>query len=299
MKYIHTIKMDVDEFIKITGNPAQRNTAHHAKQAVKTHLGQYHESHLKVAIAVCGNTRWKTDGHTRAFLWDNGELTAPKFVYVDVWEVKNKEEAVNLYETYDSRFALETTADMVSGALRLMGIDNANKSFSRNTGIRSATVLINKLTGKYKPDHTTAQNLMLHKKEIKKLIDQQWAGSPNPSHRKPGIPSCAVAAFIITYKIYKDECLGFWDGFYNGKGVGMFKSGRDGSLAAAEWVIRARKNKELLGMDNPKNIMAILNAFNYYWDEEKVNDIRLLYKKDFKQSDVGRLRELVKDMGYF
>lgn len=127
----------------------------------------------------------------------------------------------------------------------------------------------------------------------------QWFLPPSPALGRPGTPSCVIAAFLITYKLYGDECLGFWDGYYSGKGREMLKSGRDGSLAAAEWVIRARKNKELMGVDMARNIEAILNAFEYYWDEKNVKDLRLLYKNDLKKSSVGQLSDFLKKMGYF
>lgn len=299
MPYIKTIKMDVDKFIKIAGNPQQRNTEYHAKSASQQHLKKYHESHTKVAIAICGKIQWKLDGHTRSYLWDLGLLKAPKDVFVDIWEVKNKDEATKLYETYDNKFAVESVADKVSGALRLMGINNANKSFCRNAGIPAAVNIINKAIKKFNPNKTVSENLTAHKKEIKRLIEMQWHVPPAPSMGRPGTPSCVIAAFIITYNLYGEGCVGFWDGYYSGKGKEMFKSRRDGSLAAAEWVIRARKNKELMGSDMPKNIAAILNGFEYYWDEKIVKDIRSLYKGDYKKSHIGQLSDVLKKLGYF
>lgn len=299
MPYIETIEMEVDKFIKIAGNPNQRDTGHHAKTANKNHLKEFHESHSKVAVAKYGNRECLLDGHTRRYLWERGLLKAPEILFVDIWEVKDKNEAVNMYGTYDNKFAMESVADKVSGALRLMGIDNANKSFARNAGIPSAIRLVDRATGKFNPNKTVSENLIRYKKEIKKLIELQWRAMASKSMGRPGTPSCVIAAFLITYKLYGDDCLGFWDGYYKGTGQKMFKSGRDGSLAAVEWIIRIRGKDELKGVNLPMNIEALLNAYKFYWDEKIVKDIRSLYKADYKKSQIGQLSDVLKEMEYF
>jgi len=296
MPYLKTVKMTVDNFSKTLRNPMQRDTEHHAKSASKNHLKEYHESHAKVAIAVCGKLSWILDGHTRLFLWKEGTLQQPEILYVEIWEVRDKAGAVELYQTYDNSFAVETKSDKVSGALRLMGINNANRMFLRNTGLHSAIVTLNMALRRHKPKNTVIENMRPFKKELQALVDLNWLS--NPGKTRPGTPSCVIAAFIVTYRLYHDECLGFWDGYYCGKGREMTKSGLDGSLAAVKWIRRARENKELMGMQSPANIIALLTAFEFYWEEKNVTDIRKLYKKSFKNSSNVQLCELLTNWGF-
>lgn len=114
--------MNTDQFIQIPDNPRQRNTEKHARMAIKKHLREPNPSHLRVAIATNDYEHWKLDGHTRSHLWQTGKLPKPEYVKVDVYYVRNREEAEQLYNCFDNRDAVETTADLIHGSLRSLGI---------------------------------------------------------------------------------------------------------------------------------------------------------------------------------
>lgn len=118
---VHT-DMKTDQFIQIQDNPRQRDTEKHAKSAIKKHLKEPSPSHLRVAIATNDREHWKLDGHTRAYLWETGKLEKPEYVKVDIYYVRNRQEAEDLYNCFDNRDAVETTADLIHGSLRSLGI---------------------------------------------------------------------------------------------------------------------------------------------------------------------------------
>lgn len=295
--YVNTIKMDVDDFIKIKSNPSQRDTEHHAIKAKKKHLSKFHQSHVRVAIAILGNIQYILDGHTRKLLWNAGELKAPKVVYVDVFKVATKDELSSLYLTFDNKDATETVADQISGALRFMGIDNMNKNFSRNAGLRTAALLVNIAMKRVKPNATMIDLLSPYKAQIQIIANRNWL--PSPKGLRPGTPSCAVAAFYITTKLDKVLSSGFWDGFYSGKGMESRKSGMDGSLAASKWLIRARNREEVFGEQNRSmGCEAILNGYQLYKKNINVKSINELYKRNRNLSYIEQLSLLLKKMGY-
>jgi len=295
--YIKTIEMDVDDFIKIKGNPSQRDTEHHAIKAKKKHLSKFHPSHVRVAIAILGSIKYKLDGHTRALLWDAGELKAPEIVYVDVFKVETKDELSSLYLTFDNKDATETVADQISGAIRFMGIDNMNKHFSRNAGIRTAALLVNTAMKRVKPNATMINLLSPYKIQIQVIADRVW--SPSPNKLRPGVPGCVVAAFYITTELDKTLSSGFWDGFYSGKGMESRKSGMDGSLAAAKWLIRTRDRDDVFGVQNrAMGCEAILNGYRLYKKNKNVKNLNELYTRNRNLSYIEQLSLLLKKMGY-
>lgn len=113
-------KMSVDEWIATPANPIQRDTERHAAKA--KHLLKPLPVHAIVWAAELPTGKLvKLDGHTRALLWERNQVARPKTVEVHIMSVKDMEEAAELYKTFDSRDALETTPDKISGALRGMG----------------------------------------------------------------------------------------------------------------------------------------------------------------------------------
>ena len=70
-----TIRMSVDEWIKVKANPRQRDTEKHAAKA--KHLLTPSPDHAHVSAARLPNeTLVKLDGHTRALLWKRGTVPA-------------------------------------------------------------------------------------------------------------------------------------------------------------------------------------------------------------------------------
>lgn len=121
-------KMSVSEWINVPDNPRQRDTVRHARKAKRTHLATSEEPHQVVMAAMMdGEVRWKLDGHTRAYLWENGELPTPTSkLTVICFSVKNQSEAKRLYLMFDNQAAAENACDRLSGACREHGIPLAS-----------------------------------------------------------------------------------------------------------------------------------------------------------------------------
>lgn len=294
---IKTIEMDTDTFIKIQPNPIQRDTEYHSKKALKFHLSSESITQSKVAVAKQGKIFWKLDGHTRAHLWNEGLLKAPSSLSVDIYEVDDKQGAIELYRQFDNSDAAESNADKVAGALRQMGLMHFNSAFMRNTGILTALQTIHLATKVPFGRGKVLEILTPWKKEIKILIEQQW--NAYSTKTQPGTPSCVITAFFITTRMYKQDCLGFWDGYYHGKGADSLRSGRDGSKAAIDWIRQERKNDRMLGrINNGSNAQAIITAYQFYRARKKVDKLSMLYKKDYNKSSTSQFGEYLKSIGF-
>lgn len=114
------IQMSCEDWIAVPSNPIQRDTERHAQRA--KHLLVPLPVHAVVAAARLPSGKLvKLDGHTRALIWDRLIVPRPAQIEVHLYEVPDLEEAARLYKTFDSKEAMETSTDKVSGALRGMG----------------------------------------------------------------------------------------------------------------------------------------------------------------------------------
>lgn len=115
------IEMSVLEWIAVRDNPRQRNTLQRAKIASRKHLRTYHKVHAFV-FAACkqGSVLCKLDGHTRAALWQSGELSPPHDgkVTVCLIEVANMAEAKMVYDMLDAAPSVKKPSDTIYGACR-------------------------------------------------------------------------------------------------------------------------------------------------------------------------------------
>ena len=120
-----TMRMSVKAWCAVPENLRQRNTEKHAKKATRPggHLRVASPAHAQVFAAKLPDGRLiKLDGHTRALLWELGELDAPEQVLVTVIPVRDMEHAKELYNHFDNAQAMETTQDKLSGALHEHGV---------------------------------------------------------------------------------------------------------------------------------------------------------------------------------
>ena len=105
---------------------------------------EYKAPHSYVyAASKKGDILCKIDGHTRDELWQCGELERPPSGKVDaiLIEVNDLVEAAELYELYDSRNAVKSSSDEVSGSCREVGLDLVSPLLRRHdfsTALRQA-----------------------------------------------------------------------------------------------------------------------------------------------------------------
>ena len=117
----NVIEMTAQEFIDTPDNPRQRDTERHARKALHGHLSESSPTHKLVAVAsVDGNVVCKLDGHTRAYLWEAGDLPLPDRgkVAAVVYACESIEEAAELYTHFDNQAAMEASSDRLFGACR-------------------------------------------------------------------------------------------------------------------------------------------------------------------------------------
>jgi len=294
---IKTIEMSIPAFRKIPANPIQRDTKLHADTAVKLHLSSKAVTHAKVSIARCKTGSWKLDGHTRSYLWSEGELQAPTILSVDVYYVADKNEAIELYKHFDNSTAAETIPDKVAGALKFMKIFNYNKFAVRGAGIVNALNALNGALEIYIPRNDVLRLMIPWKAQLKVFINQHWVS--NSSHGKPGVPAAVTLAFMVTVKMYGDECLGFWDMYYNDSAAKTLKHGRSGCQAAIDWIMKARNNDLIAGRQNTVcNAEALIVAYHYYRSKKSVNKLSDLYLRKNNQSFSMQFGHFLKDIGY-
>ncbi len=294
---IKTIEMNVDQFYKIPENPIQRDTRLHAETALKHHLSTKAVTHAKVAIAATKKQRWKLDGHTRAFLWKEGDLKAPKVLSVDVYSVKDKDEAVELYRHFDNNRAAESISDKVAGALKFMKITNYNKFAVKGAGIVNAIQAINLSFNVYRPTDNVLALMLPWKEELRVFINQHWVS--NSSHGKPGVPAAITLAFLVTIRMYGNDSLGFWDSYYNDSAAGHIKSGRDGCQAAIDWIYKARADDLIAGRQNTaRNAEAVIRAYHYYRAKKSITRLSDLYKRNNSLPFVMQLGEFLTEIGF-
>ena len=118
------IQMSVSDWIDVPDNPRQRNTEKRATNAKKKHLAKYEKIHRYVFAATKNDAIiCKLDGHTRALLWQRGELETPDDGKVDVMliDVKTIDEAKRIYDMIDANPTVKKPSDNIYGACRELG----------------------------------------------------------------------------------------------------------------------------------------------------------------------------------
>ncbi len=131
----YTKKMLVEDWIAVEPNPIQRDTERHLAKA--KHLRVPHPTHSVVHAAELPSGKLiKLDGHTRALGWKRKMFPAPVQVVVVIYPAKDRAEAEQIYKDFDSKNAVETARDKVSGAYNRHNFD-PQSDFLQSGGIVS------------------------------------------------------------------------------------------------------------------------------------------------------------------
>jgi len=239
-------KMPVSEWISVEDNPIQRDTERHAAKA--KHLLTPHPTHSFVFAAELPSGKLiKLDGHTRALLWKRGDVSAPAQIQVGIIPVKDRAEAEQLYKDFDSKEAVETMRDKVSGAFNrhdfepqsgLIASGNLTTALRMAYGVLTGGTVNSGLAGSSigKTSHRAS------KADVYAMINE----FSNELHALDGyglgqgrIPSGAIAAFILSYRRHGSKVVPFWRGVFADTGE---KSGgyMDGVQAVCELITGRR-----------------------------------------------------------
>lgn len=197
------IKMTVAEWIKVKDNPVQRDTQRHAQRAA--HLLTPLPVHSIVwAARMPGGSLIKLDGHTRALLWSQAIVPHPPVIEVHVMDVKNTEEAISLYKTFDSKDALETTADKVFGALKGLKL-SPESPFVISGAFNSALRVVREATFGYSKSKRSYDIYSTISEFIPEIAALDRLGM-----KKGQVTLGIVAAMMISYRKHGEKVMGFW-----------------------------------------------------------------------------------------
>lgn len=222
----HTKKMLVKDWISVRPCPIQRNTEKHAAKA--KHLREFSPEHAVVHAAELDGKLIKLDGHTRALLWKRKEIEAPVQLEVIVYPVKTMAEVEKLYQHFDSRDALETTIDKVSGAYNkydfepqsgLLQSGNLVSALRMCQGVlMGGSVKTAQATG---GDNRTPRQKIIAKATVYELVGE-WKYELQTLDgfglRHGQITAGIIGAVILSYRKYGHEVTKFWQGVFANKG---------------------------------------------------------------------------------
>jgi hypothetical protein len=140
-KFPTVTTMTVAQWIAVADNPWQRDTLKRLRTAVKKHLRDFFPTHWVVFAARVGRVLYKLDGHTRAKRWESkGALPPDGKVLVIIFDFPDlasldlttsadpdmtpeKMALDPFYHAMDSKLAVETSKDLLAGAIRALEIE--------------------------------------------------------------------------------------------------------------------------------------------------------------------------------
>lgn len=309
-------KMLVSEWIDIQDNPIQRDTERHAAKA--KHLRTFHPTHAVVHAGELPNGRLvKLDGHTRALLWRRKEIEVPMQVQVLIYPLKDMGEAEKLYQDFDSKDALETTRDKVSGAYGKHHFDPQSPLLQFGNvvqGLRMAYGVL--LGGSVKTAAATGggPKKSPRQREVSAVTIYQMINEfsyelhalDGFGLRQGQITSGIFGAFLVSYRKYGHKITPFWQGVFANtgnklgdqmdgieavsqliavnKGRGFSKMKTADIAARALMAVEKWLKDEMLGrMPSP------LDTTGYLEGHQRPNE-RLIKKVDLERKKIDRER---------
>lgn len=273
----HIRKMKVEDWIKVQDNPIQRDTERHAARA--RHLRTYHPTHSVVHAAELPSGKMvKLDGHTRALLWKRGEVKQPIQLTVVTYSVKDMEEAEQLYRDFDSKDALETNRDKVSGAYNkhnfnpqsaLLQMGSIVQALRFAYGVQLGGTIKTAIAGgahyqgEKTKDRRTEKQIAVASADIYSMINEfsyELHALDAFGLRQGQITSGVMAAFIISYRRYGHRVTPFWQGVFAGQGS-KIGGQMDGIQAICEMLLEGkgknRTGKQQIADLAARSLMAV------------------------------------------
>lgn len=250
---VSIIQMTFDRFAGIERNPIQRNEV---SRAGMSHLRVFSPTHLTVAIAVLPNGReYKIDGHTRVCAAKSGQashLLKEKF-FVTVYSVASEDDVIALYNQYDSRASVKTSANDVTGAFLMHGIEPKTQWVKAGKIASTLSLSYSAVASYYglPAEASHFSKVAFFKKEIEMLDDFE----PQLSRFRAGVAS----ASLIAMKVFNDRAQSFFEDYNNGPGKSHANE-RDSVFMLHEFMQGERQRKTLQGMSNNQRHMQMTLA---------------------------------------
>lgn len=240
-----TMKMTVEEWIKVQDNPRQRDTERHALKA--KHLYEPQPTHAFVAAAKLPNgTLIKLDGHTRAYMWKRRMVGAPRGVEVNILPVKSAEEAAELYTHYDNQSAVETATDRTFGGFREIGFKPQSvllRSGRVGNALRLAWIGVHGYA-KGQQARNSYQIINEFSEEILALDELQLG--------KSAATTGIIGAFLLSYRKHGSAIVPFWRAVFANSGTKA--NGQMDAVQAVNELMLARKGN--YGSSAATDVMA-------------------------------------------
>jgi hypothetical protein len=237
MPEIIQTEMSVADFIALPPHPRQRDTERHLRRA--SYLLTPVPAHERVeVIEAADGARFKLNGHTRALLWERQPELQPPRLLVDIYRVATHGDLLGYYSHFDNRGAVETTDDMLSGALREQGWQPVSPLFNR---ARFTNALYNAESYRLGRTGRTALSkgveggvyallaTWLPELQILDTLDAAVTASQ--------FPGPFLAAALVTLRKYPEKGARFWHRYATEQGVSETDR-RDGVQAMLEHRLR-------------------------------------------------------------
>lgn len=140
----YLVEMSVAEWIALPEHPRRRDIERQARkehwEAARAAVGPAFETLRWVTAGELDGDLCKVDGHTRALLWERGQLRRPTSVIAKVFRCASREELNALYATYDTQDAAETLYDRVTGAYRECGLTLTSQRLRAGTIVDALSI---------------------------------------------------------------------------------------------------------------------------------------------------------------
>lgn len=253
-----TVVMSFKDWSEMQDNPIQRDTERHATKAINNHLKKDSITHLRVSAAVTETGEmYKLDGHTRTYLWVNGLLSAPKYVYVDMYRVNGLHEVMELYKQFDNKAAAEDSFDKLTGAVNLHGYV-LQSHLLKSSGLTTSLQIV---SGKRAKNFDTYKAVDMYINEIKTIDKMMLTANI--------LNSGVLAAMILVCKVYGPDSLVFFRKVANDEGIKTLDT-KDAVQYLRESILNARAEKKNSGRDNVISICEKALSAHDKWINGKI-----------------------------
>lgn len=140
----YLVEMSVAAWIALPEHPRRRDTERQARKehwdAARSAVGPAFETLRWATAGELHGELCKVNGHTRALLWERGQLRQPTSVIVKVFRCVSRAELNALYATYDTQLAAETLYDRVTGAYRECGLTLTSQRLRAGTIVDALSI---------------------------------------------------------------------------------------------------------------------------------------------------------------
>lgn len=261
------ITMSPEDWHRVPAFPRQRNTKEHGAKILKVIKDVRPTSLNRVAaVAFPGGDLVKVNGHSRDYLWSEKLLSpAPDRLIVDIFHVKDWEEAHEVFNGFDNRASVHTSRDILYGLATEAGWA-AESRYMQSGTFQTSLMLAQQINGA-DPDDT-------------RPLLQQWLtelqnadrvmASAQDSMDRTSIHAGVVGAMLLCLREDSKSAMEFWAAYFN---VDTRETVSQ-AVTLYNWLVKRRNSGKANGRNNTKLICnAALHIYQAYKDGEEVDKV--------------------------